>query len=57
MKLSRYGPDDFSLEHMTLEEVSMFINAVMSVSKVSDLPEYKRFNEVLAVVVSEAIGR
>ena len=57
MKLHRYGPDDFTLEHMSLEEISMFIGAVRSISKVSDLPEYKRFNEVLAVVVSEAIGR
>lgn len=56
MKLCRYGPDDFTLEHMSLEEISMVITAVRLASKIPDSPKCKEFRNVLDKAVKEAIG-
>ena len=56
MKLCRYGPDDFTLEHMSLEEISMVITAVRLASKIPDSPKCKKFRNLLDNAVKEAIG-
>lgn len=56
MKLSRYGPDDFTLEHMSLEEISVIISAVRLASKIPNSPKCKEFRNMLDNAVKEAIG-